>query len=81
MHTPLVSVIIPNYCHEAFEAAYRKRAQQTYRHFEIILLDDCSTDGSATILKQYQTHPLVTQVVINTTNSGSPFLQWQLGFR
>lgn len=81
MHTPLVSVIIPNYCHEAFlKQRIESVFQQTYRHFEIILLDDCSTDGSATILKQYQTHPLVTQVVINTTNSGSPFLQWQLGF-
>ena len=28
MHTPLVSVIIPNYCHEAFEAAYRKRVNK-----------------------------------------------------
>ncbi|NJR40926.1 MAG: glycosyltransferase [Leptolyngbyaceae cyanobacterium CSU_1_4] len=44
---PKVSVIIPNYNHDRFLA---KRIQsivdQTFQDFEIIYLDDASTDGS-----------------------------------
>lgn len=79
-NTPLVSVIIPNYCHEFF---LRQRIEsvlnQTYQHFEIILLDDCSSDESVKIIDQYRGHPKVTHIVINAVNSGSTFKQWQLG--
>lgn len=77
----MISVIIPNYNH----APYLKRRiesilTQTYQDFELILLDDCSTDDSAVILNSYKSHPKVTQVVINDINSGSPFKQWNKGF-
>ena len=43
----MVSVIIPNYCHAPY---LRQRIDsvlaQSYPDFEVVLLDDCSTDGS-----------------------------------
>ena len=78
--TPTVSVIVPNYNH----APYLKQRMesilgQTYQDFELILLDDCSTDGSRTILEGYRDNPHVTHLVYNETNSGSAFRQWKKG--
>jgi glycosyltransferase involved in cell wall biosynthesis len=42
-------------------------------------LDDCSTDNSRDIIKQYRNHPKVSKIVYNETNSGSTFKQWQKG--
>ena len=78
--TPLVSVIVPNYCH----APYLKERidcilDQTFQNFELILLDDCSSDNSAEILLSYKDHPKVSHVVINEKNTGNTFLQWEKG--
>ena len=44
---PTVSVIVPNYCHAPYlEQRIESILQQTFQDFELILLDDCSTDGS-----------------------------------
>lgn len=79
-HTPLISVIIPNYDHAEF---LRQRIEtvlnQTYSHIEVIILDDASSDGSVSIIKEYVSHPLVKIVSLNERNSGSPFLQWKKG--
>lgn len=75
-----VSVIIPNYNHAAFlKQRIDSVLNQTYPDFEIILLDDASTDGSADLLRTYQVHEKVSHVVINRQNSGSTFVQWQRG--
>jgi glycosyltransferase involved in cell wall biosynthesis len=78
--TPLVSVIVPNYCHEPF---LRERIEcilnQTFRNFELILLDDCSKDNSKDILLSYKDHPKVSHVIINNQNTGNTFLQWEKG--
>ena len=75
-----VSVIVPNYNH----APYLKRRldsiyQQTYQDFEVILLDDCSTDDSVKILKSYAETMPNTIFVPNKSNSGSVFRQWHKG--
>jgi len=76
-----VSVVIPNYNHARF---LRKRIEsvlgQTYQDFELILLDDCSTDESRTILEQYASDARV-RIEFNSANSGSPFKQWNKGVR
>lgn len=78
--TPKVSVIIPNYNHAPFLVERIETVlNQTYTDFEVILLDDCSTDGSRTLLLQYQSHPKVSHVVINDKNSGCVFRQWAKG--
>lgn len=77
---PTVSVIIPNYNHARF---LRERIDsvlgQTYQDFELILLDDASTDESAKVLEEYRSHPKVKALEINATNSGSTFRQWNKG--
>ena len=77
---PTVSVIIPNYNHAKF---LRQRIDsvlaQTSQDLEIILLDDCSTDDSTSVLEEYSKNPKVSHYVANTKNSGSPFSQWKKG--
>lgn len=77
---PSVSVIVPNYNHAPF---LRTRIEsilvQTFDDYEIILMDDFSTDKSNEIIGQYAKHPKVTRVLVNTVNSGSPFAQWNKG--
>ena len=78
--TPLVSVIIPNYNH----ARYLKQRldsvfNQTYQNFEVIILDDCSTDNSLEIIEKYKDNPRLSQIVVNEANSGSTFNQWDKG--
>lgn len=76
-----VSVIIPNYGHAPY---LRERIDsvlgQTYRDFEVIILDDCSPDDSREVIDGYRGRPEVTHVVYNETNSGSTFRQWHKGF-
>jgi glycosyltransferase involved in cell wall biosynthesis len=81
LHNQLkISVIIPNYNHGRFlKRRINSVLQQTFQDFEIILLDDASTDNSREIIEQYRHHPKVKTIVYNEQNSGSPFLQWRKG--
>lgn len=75
-----VSVIVPNYNHAPFlEQRIESILQQTYQHFELIILDDASTDTSFEIIDKYKGHPKVSAVVQNEANSGSTFAQWKKG--
>jgi glycosyltransferase involved in cell wall biosynthesis len=77
---PRVSVIIPNYNHESFlKLRIESILRQTYQDFEIMILDDHSTDGSRAIIEQYKNNPKITQVIYNDHNTGSPFKQWEKG--
>ena len=77
---PSVSVIVPNYNHAPY---LRQRINsilgQTYQDFEVILIDDCSTDDSREVIESYRSHPKVSQIVYNERNSGSAFRQWDKG--
>ena len=54
MQQPLVSIILPVYNTAAFIAATIESVlKQTYQHFELLVLDDGSTDGVASIIKRY----------------------------
>lgn len=52
---PLVSVIMSSYNHEKYVArAIESVLAQTYRNIEFLVADDCSTDGTAEVLKKYE---------------------------
>ncbi|MEW6517696.1 MAG: glycosyltransferase family A protein [candidate division FCPU426 bacterium] len=77
---PVVSVVVPSYNH----ARYLGRRldsilEQTLQDFELIILDDASTDESPLVIKKYLPHPKI-RFVQNQTNSGSVFKQWAKGF-
>lgn len=75
-----VAVIVPNYNHAKFlEQRMDSILQQTFVDFEIVLLDDCSTDNSREIIERYRSHPKVKAIKYNETNSGSAFHQWKAG--
>ena len=77
---PNVSVIVPNYNHAPFlKQRIESILNQTFLDFELILLDDCSTDGSSEIMESYRSNPHVSHVVFNEVNSGSAFRQWDKG--
>ena len=76
---PRVSVIVPNYNHANF---LKQRLDtvlgQTFTDFEVLLLDDASTDSSIEVFKLYVADPRI-RVFLNEVNSGSPFKQWNRG--
>ncbi len=78
-----VSVIVPNYNHEPF---LRRRLDsiygQTYKNIEVILLDDCSSDQSRSLMDRYAaTNPEITRTLYNDKNSGSTYRQWAKGIQ
>lgn len=78
--TPTVSIVVPNYNYAKYlDLRIKSILLQTYQDFELILLDDCSTDGSREILESYRDNPHVSHIVFNEKNTGSPFRQWMKG--
>lgn len=84
---PTVSVVVPNYNHGRF---LRQRIDtilaQSFQDFEVILLDDCSTDESRSILREYAADGrppgrVNVRLEFNEVNSGSTFKQWNKGVR
>lgn len=76
----IVSIIVPNYNHAAFlQQRIESILNQTYQDFELILLDDCSSDESREVMERYRNHPKVSRMVFNEVNSGSAFRQWDKG--
>jgi len=76
---PKVSVIIPNFKHAPF-LTWRIDTvlQQTFRDFNLLILDDASPDNSREIIERYRGREGV-RIIYNETNSGSVFSQWEKG--
>lgn len=52
---PLVSVITPSYnARDYIEDTVHSVLDQSHPHWEMIIVDDCSTDGTRDILQQYE---------------------------
>ena len=68
---PLVSVVFTSYNHiEYLKQALDSLINQTYNNIELIIVDDCSTDDSQSVLKEYEYLPYVN-LKLNKINSGS----------
>jgi glycosyltransferase involved in cell wall biosynthesis len=76
---PAVSIIVPNYNYEQYlPLRITSILNQTFKDFELILLDDYSTDNSMKIIEQYKHLPFV-KIIANAANSGNVFKQWKKG--
>lgn len=79
---PHISVIVPNYNYMRYlDERLSSIVEQTFQDFEIILLDDASTDGSDKLLERWEKRRPGTRYLKNERNSGSPFRQWIKGMR
>lgn len=75
-----VSIVVPNYNYARYlPARINSILNQEFQDFELILLDDASTDNSRQILHSYRHNPHVSHIVVNKENTGSPFRQWLKG--
>ena len=81
--SPLVSIIVPNFNHAPYlRLRLDSIFSQTYRNFEVIMLDDASGDDSVAILSEYhRNHPQNTTLIANQQNSGGVFHQWDRGLK
>lgn len=69
MNTPQISIVMPVYNSEKFvEQAIRSLLVQTFMDFELIIVDDGSTDGSTDIVKQFDDERI--RVFTNDKNQG-----------
>ncbi len=82
-----VSVIVPNYNYGKYlKKRIKTILNQTYPIHELIILDDCSTDGSAELAKnivfdlKIKNPGMNVKFVGNDKNSGKAMSQWQKGF-
>lgn len=73
MH-PKISIIIPVYNSQNYICAcIDSILAQSFTDFELILIDDCSTDGSARIIDEYRTQDDRIRIIRLEKNSGQGF--------
>jgi glycosyltransferase involved in cell wall biosynthesis len=80
---PRVSVVVPNYNYRDYlQQRLASIVAQSVPVYEVIVLDDASTDGSSEWLETdlYKLFP-EAQLIVNDANSGSVFRQWLTGVR
>ena len=52
---PLISIALPSYNHSKYlKECIDSVLNQTYKNFEFIIVDDCSTDASKEIILSYK---------------------------
>lgn len=69
---PLLTVIVANYNSTPYiKECLDSIMNQTYKDLEIIVYDDCSTDNSPGIIKEYEKkHPGIVRTIKGTINRG-----------
>jgi glycosyltransferase involved in cell wall biosynthesis len=78
---PKVTVVTPNYNYARYlPQRLDSILAQTYQDFELIILDDASTDNSREVIESYAKDPRI-RTIYNGENSGSTFKQWNLGLK
>lgn len=70
MTYPRLSVCIPSFNQERFiGAALDSVLMQGYGDFELLVIDDCSTDGTRDVVARYESDPRV-RLIVNPVNRG-----------
>ena len=75
-----VSVIMPAYNAAIyFKKSIESVLSQTYPNWELLVIDDCSTDNSAAIIKEYAAKDNRIKYLKTDASSGSPTLPRNIG--
>ena len=76
--TPKISIILTSYNHEQFiRESIESVLNQSYPHFELLILDDHSTDESWSIIQSY--HDSRIHTYQNATNFGTCYIKEAFG--
>lgn len=68
---PLISIIVPIYKSEPFlRKCLHSVLSQTFEHFEVICVDDCSPDSSVPIVEEFMQRDLRVRLVRHERNLG-----------
>jgi len=79
---PLVSIILPSYNHGRFlKRRLESITHQTFIDWELIIIDDCSTDNSYEELTKFYNRykSKISKFIRNDKNSGSGYISWKKG--
>lgn len=77
MYTPKVSILIPVYNREHLVGETIESAiNQTYKNIEIVIVDNCSTDGTWSVLQEYAQKDNRIRIFQNSENIG-PVRNWK----
>lgn len=74
---PIISVIMPTYCRgkTSLKKAITSVLGQTFKPFELIIIDDGSWDGTLDILKRFQRKDSRIIIIRHDKNSGVPAIR------
>lgn len=79
-----ISVVIPNYNYARYIIERIDSVLfQTYPIYELIILDDCSTDDSLQVIREKMAQidgGVPVRLIVNEKNSGNVFIQWKRAF-
>jgi glycosyltransferase involved in cell wall biosynthesis len=68
---PMISVVLPNYNYAHYiQEALESLIEQTYKNFEVIIVDDCSTDHSLEVIRPYLERDNRFSLIVNEKNLG-----------
>jgi len=68
---PQISVVMPNYNKAAFLSdAVKSMLLQTYSNWELLIIDDCSNDGSAALIREFAGQDSRIRFFLQKQNTG-----------
>ncbi|MBN8641827.1 MAG: glycosyltransferase [Flavobacteriales bacterium] len=68
-HSPIISVILPVYnCEKYVSEAVQSVLNQTFTDFELLIIDDCSTDATVSIIQSFSDQRI--NLILKEKNSG-----------
>lgn len=76
----MISIVLPSFNGEKYiEQSIRSIINQSYKNWELIIVDDCSSDNTGIIAEQYAKRDMRIRVIHNLTNKKLP-MSLNIGF-